>query len=241
MSRTVKTNRLELTDAYIAEWTSEIHWIDDSLFALADSAFYPGGGGQPRDRGWIIVADQQVPVECLGVEDEQVRLKLAEPLGTRPATGRFGLDWDHRYRCMRVHTAYHCLVGLAWSQFGAKVTGGGMAEGQGRIDFSPEIDRAGIEEVFRQANAAIQRGAATAVEFIPASAVATNPELVKLVENRAPMSEGGTFRTIVIEGIDREIDGGTHVRNIREVGRVQADKISSAGKGCKRVKFSVAD
>lgn len=241
MRGTLKTNRLELTDAYTREWTSEIRWIDDFLFTLVDSAFYPGGGGQPADRGWIMTTDQRVPVECIDIKDEQVRLSLTEPLSGRPTTGRFCLDWKHRYRCMRVHTAYHCLVGIAWSQFGAKVTGGGMAEGRGRIDFSHEIDRAGIEDVLRQANAAIQQGAEVAVEFIPADVAATNPELVKLTENRAPKSKGDTFRAILIDGIDREIDGGTHVRNIREVGGVQADKISAAGKGCKRLKFSLID
>lgn len=234
------TERLELDDAYLQEWTSPVTWTGDDELVLARSAFYPGGGGQPRDHGWLIDDNTSVRVDCVGMRDGLVILQAAEPVTRKPRRADFRLDWEFRYHCMRLHTAYHCIVGLAWSLYGATVAGGGMSGGRGRIDFSSQIDREGIERVIVEANAAIERGAEVSVDYVPVDETSRSPELVKLIENRAPTTGGSLYRIVEIDGIDKEIDGGTHLSNLSEVGSIVVGKITSAGKGCKRLKFSVA-
>ena len=233
------SKRLELDDSYLTNWTSPIEWLSETEVTLTESAFYPGGGGQVPDRGLLRTGDVSVPVTCEGVRDDQVILLLGGSLSDHPDEAHFELDWERRYHAMRLHTAYHCLVGLAWALYGARVEGGGMSDGRGRIDFSPEIDREGIERVVVEANRAISQGARVSVEYVPVSDVQNTPELVKLLENRAPLTDSSHYRVINIEGIDREIDGGTHLRDLAEVGGIKAVKISSAGRGSKRFKFRV--
>lgn len=233
------SKRLELDDSYLRNWTSPIQWLSDTEMTLAESAFYPGGGGQVADHGLLKTGGASVPVTCEGVRDNQVILLVGESVSDHPNEAEFELDWERRYHAMRLHTAYHCLVGLAWTLYGARVAGGGMSEGRGRIDFSSEIDRAGIERVVTEANRAIFQGARVSADYLPVSEVQNSPELVKLLKNRAPMTDSSHYRVIDIDDIDREIDGGTHVRDLSEVGGITAGKISSAGRGSKRFKFTV--
>lgn len=233
------SKRLELDDSYLKNWTSPIQWLSETEITLAKSAFYPGGGGQVPDHGLFKLGDDSVPVTCEGIRDGQVLVQLNDTVSTHPDEAEFELNWDRRYHAMRLHTAYHCLVGLAWTLYGARVAGGGMSDGRGRIDFSPEIDRAGIERVVAEANRAISQGASVSIDYIPALEAQKFPELVKLLENRAPMTNSSHYRVIEIDGIDREINGGTHVRDLAEVGGIEAGKISSAGRGSKRFKFTV--
>ncbi|MDO5726965.1 MAG: hypothetical protein Q4Q03_03465 [Bowdeniella nasicola] len=156
----------------------------------------------------------------------------------RAAKATFHLDWPRRYFAMRLHTAFHALVGLAYPDYGARVAGGDMPERHARLDFTPEIDRAGIESLVEQANREIIRGGPVTVESLPAAQARKQPELIKRADNRIPHSRVH-YRVIHIHVVDRLIDGGIHVADLGEVGAIRILKISAVGRGRKRLKFTI--
>jgi len=150
------------------------------------------------------------------------------------------IDWDRRYRLMRTHTALHALSGVVWRDFGAKVTGGNMEPGVARMDF--ELDSMSTEfgrEVERILNEELVKGYPAEVLFLARDAALTDPDLIRTKANLIPeyVTE---IRVIDIVGLDRQADGGTHVRSTVEVGAVRVVKTESKGKANKRMRIELA-
>ncbi|MEX5295550.1 alanyl-tRNA editing protein [Kocuria sp. CPCC 205268] len=235
------TQRLELEDSYIRSWETEVWKIGSHQVGLARSAFYPGGGGQDPDTGTIRWGSAQYQVKSVQKNDDIVTVELDQAVPAVHGSVEAALEWKPRYVNMRTHTAFHCLVGIAWEEFGVKVAGGDMRNGTGRIDFGPGLDREKVFRCVELANDLIAHGAPVRVSEVPQETIDHDPSLVKLVSNRAPVSAQGTYRVVEIVGVDREIDGGTHVADLSEVRGVGVVKYSSSGKGQKRLKFQILD
>jgi misacylated tRNA(Ala) deacylase len=211
-----------------------IEHIDGGV-VLDRTAFYPGGGGQPYDVGtlsddnqtWVITQVKKVNRRPVHYTD-----------GKLPAVGTIvtgKLDWERRYRLMRTHTALHILCGVVWRDYGAQVTGGNMEPLQGRMDFEFETMR---QELVAAIEAAVNREAAAArpvkVRILPRAEAFEIPDLIRTKINLLP--EGITeVRTVELEGLDLQADGGTHVANTKEVGRIRITDYKSKGKINKRI------
>ncbi len=239
------TERIYSTDAYAAEMTAAVVGADagDRRVLLDRTVFYPGGGGQPVDQGALWVGDDRLEVVRVTQDADGVWHWLGENQGL-PAVGskvEGRIDWDRRYRLMRTHTSLHALCGVVWKWFRSPVTGGNMEPGRGRLDFElPDWDpekRGPLEDAL---NAAVARSLPIEVSFMPREEADADPSLIRTKVDLIPKSVR-RVRVIDIVGLDRQADGGTHVRSTAEVGRVKITKVQSKGRGFRRIRLALDD
>lgn len=235
------TERIYSTDAYAAEMTAEVLAVDagDRRVLLDRTVFYPGGGGQPIDRGALWVGDERLEVVRITQDADGVWHWLdQDPPGTGTRVeGR--IDWDRRYRLMRTHTSLHALCGVVWDWFKSPVTGGNMEPGRGRLDFElPDWDPENRNPLEEALNSAVARSLPIEVSFMPREEADADPSLIRTKVNLIPRSVR-EVRVIDIVGLDRQADGGTHVRSTEEVGRVKITKVESKGRGFRRIRLAL--
>lgn len=243
MPSEVPTEELFATDAYRREFDAAVVDVveDERLVALGRTAFYPGGGGQPPDRGELVWHDGRAPVVEVSRDQGRVWHRLDEGSDLpRPGAEVQGLiDWDRRYALMRTHTALHVLCGVIWADYGVTVTGGNMAPGQGRLDFP--LEAASVElgqHLEARINEEIARARQVRVDFLQRATADADPTLVRTEANLIPASID-PLRVIDIVGLDKQADGGTHVGSTAEVGGIRVTKTESKGKRNKRVRLEV--
>jgi misacylated tRNA(Ala) deacylase len=142
---------------------------------------------------------------------------------------------------MRTHTALHVLCGVIWNEWRVPVTGGNMEPLAARMDFEfdplPEGFGPRIEELV---NTELAADRPIAVEFLPRDTAVHDEDLIRTKVNMIPESVR-EIRVVDIVGLDRQADGGTHVRSTAEVGRIRVVKLENKGKGNKRVRLEVID
>jgi misacylated tRNA(Ala) deacylase len=232
------TEELFLTDAYLRRFEARVVALDGREAVLDKTAFYPGGGGQPADKGTLGVG----PVRASVVDARRAGggivhvLDTAIPDTVRELNGE--LDWERRYAHMRYHTALHALSGIIWKAFGAKVTGGQMRPDRARMDFSfpGEWTADVVGEIERLTNEALEEDRLVRVYELPREEALKYPDLIRTQINLVP-ERVRTVRIVEIEGIDTQADGGTHVANTREVGELEITGHKSKGRQNKRVEF----
>jgi misacylated tRNA(Ala) deacylase len=212
----------------------------DEGVVLDRTVFYARSGGQPGDTGVLRWEDGEVRV--LDTLKLGGRL-LHEVDGDPPAPGidvTAEIDWDRRHALMRTHTALHALSAVVFRDYDAKVTGGNMEPGVARMDFElatidPEFGR-GVEE---KLNAELAAGRPVHVSFLPRAQALADPDLIRTKVNLIPESVD-PIRVIEIEGLDKQADGGTHVRSTAEVGQVRVAKTENKGRAFKRMRIELA-
>lgn len=235
------TERIYSTDSYAAEMAAEVLAVDadDRRVLLDRTVFYPGGGGQPIDRGALWVGDERLEVVRITQDADGVWhwLDQGPPRAGTRVEGR--IDWDRRYRLMRTHTSLHALCGVVWDWFKSPVTGGNMEPGRGRLDFElPDWDPENRNPLEEALNSAIARSLPIEVSFMPREEADADPSLIRTKVNLIPRSVR-EVRVIDIVGLDRQADGGTHVRSTEEVGRVKITKVESKGRGFRRIRLAL--
>jgi len=239
------TELLYLTDAYLSEFAAVVTDIDGDGHRLATdrTAFYPTGGGQPHDTGTLVWPGGKGEVVEVRKSGETVWHTLSAgdplpPVGTQ-IDGR--LDWARRHQLMRTHTAMHILCGVIWNEYGTAVTGGNMEPLTGRMDFEfdpwPDGFAARIEDLV---NEQVAQDRPIEVTFLARPAALADPALIRTKVNLIPDTVT-TIRVVDIVGLDKQADGGTHVRTTGEVGHFQVTKTESKGKGNKRVRIAITD
>lgn len=237
------TDPLYQTDSTIREFEAMVVAVDPETNAveLNRTAFYPGGGGQPHDLGWLAVLGQDTPVVRVFKQDDRIWHVLE---GRLPAEGSVvlgRLDWARRYALMRTHTALHILCGVVWRDYHAQVTGGNMDPLEGRMDFEFETMRLElVVEIETRVNREVEAARPIRVSILPRQEAFGIPDLIRTKINLLP--EGiREVRTVEIVGLDLQADGGTHVANTQEVGRVRVADYKSKGKINKRIYISLED
>jgi misacylated tRNA(Ala) deacylase len=232
------TEELFLKDAYLERFEARVVGLNGREAVLDRTAFYPGGGGQPADKGTLGVG----PVRAGVVDARREGGDIVHVLDTAiPGTDtelNGELDWERRYAHMRYHTALHALSGIIWKAFDAKVTGGQMRPDRARMDFSfpGEWMADVVGEIERLTNEALEEERPVRIYELPREEALKNPDLIRTQVNLVP-ERVKTVRIVEIEGIDTQADGGTHVANTREVGELEITGHKSKGRHNKRVEF----
>lgn len=228
------TELLYQTDSYLGEFTSAVvsHVPDQNGVVLDRTAFYPGGGGQPHDVGHLISGDTTYTVSSVTRGNVHIIDGELPPVG---ASVKGVLDWERRYKLMRTHTAMHILCGVVWRDYAASVTGGNMEPLNGRMDFEFErLQKELADEIEARINAEVAAAHAIRVNILPREEAFQIPDLIRTKINLLPPGIA-EVRTVEIVGLDLQADGGTHVANTREVGRIRMTDYKSKGGINKRI------
>jgi misacylated tRNA(Ala) deacylase len=232
------TEELFVADSYVREFEAGVVELSGREVILDRTAFYPGGGGQPPDKGNLGIGPVRASVVDARREGREVVHVLDSPIPDTVRELEGSLDWERRYGHMRHHTALHVLSGVIWRNFGAKVTGGQMRADRARMDFSfPEEWTTGVVgEIERLTNEALAEERPVKVYELPREEALKNPDLIRTQVNLVP-ERVRMIRIVEIEGLDTQADGGTHVANTGEVGEIEITGHKSKGRQNKRVEF----
>jgi misacylated tRNA(Ala) deacylase len=236
------TDELCARDAYLTTCEATVTAVTDEGVVLDRTVFYSRGGGQPGDAGTLRWDGGEARVTDT-YRSRETHALVHQLQGDPPRVGASvicEIDWDRRHTIMRTHTALHSLSGIVFTDYGAKVTGGNMEPGGvARMDF--ELDAISQEfgrEVQEKLNAALAEDHPVHVRFLPRSEALADPDLIRTKVNLIPESVD-PIRIVDIEGLDKQADGGTHVRSTGEVGRVRVVKTESKGKANKRMRIQL--
>jgi len=237
------TELLYHSDAYLQEFDAGITAVfaDERAIILDRTAFYPDGGGQPCDFGSLDVNGIVYAVDKVKKRGDDVLHFLGgtSPLPMVGSASHGALDWVRRYKLMRTHTALHVLCGSIFRDYGAQVTGGNMEPLKGHLDFEFETMRGElVRDIEAAINKEVQMSREIRVNIMPRDEAFRIPDLIRTKINLLP--EGiSHVRTIEIVGLDLQADGGTHVHNTSEVGRIRVADYKSKGAINKRIYIEV--
>jgi misacylated tRNA(Ala) deacylase len=232
------TEELFLEDSYLREFEARIVELSGREVILDRTAFYPGGGGQPPDKGALGIGPVRASVVDARREGGEVVHVLDNSIPETVRELKGELDWERRYGHMRHHTALHVLSGVIWKSFEAKVTGGQMRADRARMDFSfpGEWTTDVVGEIERLTNEALASERPVKVYELPREEALKNPDLIRTQVNLVP-ERVKVIRIVEIEGLDTQADGGTHVANTSEVGQIEITGHKSKGRQNKRIEF----
>lgn len=224
-------------DSYVKSFDCKVIKVDmeENAVVLDRTAFYPGGGGQPCDNGVLETSTDKYVVKKVKKKGSDIYHYIDGdlPKVEEICTGK--LDWEHRYKLMRTHTAMHILCGVVWRDYKAQVTGGDMDCLKGRLDFEFEnFDKELVDEIEIKINEEVKLARNISVNILEREEAFKIPDLIRTKINLLP--EGiKEIRTVEIEGLDLQADGGTHVKNTEEVGKIKIAEYKSKGKINKRI------
>jgi misacylated tRNA(Ala) deacylase len=235
-----ETELLFTTDAYLRSFDGILVEVTpDGGLVLDQTAFYATGGGQPHDLGTLTWDGGSAQVTDVHKEGGRVVHSVdgqvtAVGVGTR-VHGE--IDWDRRYALMRHHTALHAMSGVIYQLYGATVTGGQMYPDRARMDFLlPDLSADRLAHIEERTNELLAEGHPVSVRVVPRAEALEIPDLIRTRVSLIPEAIPA-IRVVNIEGIDQQADGGTHVANTREVGRVRIAGSENKGKGNKRLQI----
>lgn len=230
---------LYMDNSYLKSWNTKVVSVTDGKYILLEqTAFYPKGGGQPWDEGFIIKNDLKFKViyvdkfsGYISHEVDKIGLKVGDEVSCE-------IDWERRYTFMRYHTASHLISSILYKRADAKITGNQIELDKTRMDFSmqdysPEKLRDFVEE----ANKLIEQDLSITIDYMSREEVIVKPELARLaVGLPEKISE---FRIIRIGDIDEQVDGGTHIKHLKEIGKIELIKTVNKGKNNRRMYFKL--
>ncbi|MEM4312000.1 MAG: alanyl-tRNA editing protein AlaXM [Nitrososphaerales archaeon] len=232
------TELLYLTDSYLKEFDAKVIEYQSRKLILDRTAFYPSGGGQPHDLGEIyytkgkasIIKVYKAKESLIHEIDEDAELKRGDEV-------KGVIDWELRYLYMRYHTALHILSGIMYHSYRALVTGGQIYKDRARLDFDVQkFDREDLEKVEEEANRIVKEGKAVKIKFLSREEAIKLEDLIRTKVNLIP-ADVKSLRLVEIEGFDTQADGGTHVKNTKEVGKIKISYFINKGKHNKRIEI----
>jgi misacylated tRNA(Ala) deacylase len=234
------TQALYLEDSYLKECDATVVSVKDGKYVvLNQTIFYPKGGGQPWDTGKIIQGNEAYNVVYVGKFSGEISHEV-DHAGLREGDKvRCVLGWERRYKLMRSHTAAHVFASLLCTGTGALVTGNQLEEDKIRFDFSLErFDPETLTQYIDKANELFRKDIPVKWYELPREEALKIPGVIKMAEAFPP--EIPRLRIVEVVGVDKQADGGTHVKNLKEVGQIKALKTENKGKNNRRVYFVLA-
>ena len=233
------TELLYLEDCYLKEFDATVVEIltEEKAVVLDKTAFYPAGGGQPSDKGKLIKDSMEYSVLEARKKDSQVLHYVDKVDGLLVGDRIKGkIDWNRRYKFMKLHTACHVLSAVVHKNTGALITGNQIKENEARIDFNLEnFDREQIKSFEEEANEVIAKNLPVEIKFLPREEAFKIPSIVKLKNVLPPSIE--IIRIIDIKDFDQQACGGTHVKQLGEIGKIKIIKAENKGKNNRRIYF----
>jgi misacylated tRNA(Ala) deacylase len=232
------TRRLYLEDADLRQATATALAVRGDCMAFDRSVFYPGGGGQPPDRGTLTRDDgRAIDIVDVGSDEQQVIWHRFAG-GDAPAPGSrvaLAVDAARRAAPSRYHTVLHVLNTVALRGFDAWITGCLIGAEYSRIDFrlhrlSPDV----VQALEADVNAGLAGDHPVHSLSLPEDEFRRQPELLRTLDVRPPVIDG-RVRVIEIEGFDAQACGGTHVSHTREIGRLRIVRTENKGRINKRL------
>ncbi len=235
------TELLFRDDGYLRSCAARVIAADERGIRLDRTVFYPMGGGQPGDTGVLrLSSGQKIAIADTvkgGSPDEVIHVPAAgSKLPDLDTELVAEIDWERRYRLMRMHTCLHLLCSIV----PGAVTGGQVSDGRGRLDFDVPGSSLDKEMLAGRLNALIAEAHPVGPRWITDAELAEQPELVRTMSVKPP-SGMGQVRLIEISGIDLQPCGGTHIRNTSEIGPVAVTRIENKGKQNRRVMLALAE
>mgnify|MGYP003306169133 FL=1 len=229
------TSEIFRDDPYKKECEAKILDFGDNWIILDQTVFYAEGGGQLGDTGLIKAGQKEIQIENTIMENDLIKhifnSKFDFEIGDNVTCI---IDWDRRYKLMKMHTSLHLLCSLV----NAKVTGGSVGDGKGRLDFNLDF-KPNKEELKDNLNDLIQGNHDITISWISAQELDKNPNLVKTMSVLPPRTNGSIRMVRIGDNIDYQPCGGTHVKNTSEIGLVEINKVENKGKLNKRVAISL--
>jgi misacylated tRNA(Ala) deacylase len=235
------TELLFRDDAYLRSCGARVIGADAAGIRLDRTVFYPVGGGQPGDSGVFRLASGQtiaIVDTIKGASPDEV-IHIPAPGSALPEPGSelvAEIDWDRRYRLMRMHTCLHLLCAVV----PGAVTGGQVSDGRGRLDFDIPGSSLDKEAITTRLNALIAEAHPVGPRWITDEELEATPELVRTMSVKPPRG-AGRVRLMEIAGVDLQPCGGTHLRNTAEIGPMAVTKIENKGRQNRRVILAFAE
>ncbi|VVC04101.1 Alanyl-tRNA editing protein AlaX-M [Candidatus Bilamarchaeum dharawalense] len=232
---------LYLENSYLKECEATVVAVTGKDIVLDKNLFYPRGGGQPNDTGKVISdSGQEFKVVMVMKKDGQIIHELeTESSGlVVGANVKCILDWPRRYKLMRMHTAAHVLGSVMYKELGVLISGNQLEEDKTRFDFTmAEFDRNVFEKVVEKANQELLKDVELKIYSLPRDDAMKIEGVVKLAGALPPSIT--TLRIVEIPGIDIQADGGTHIKNLKEVGQISILRLDNKGKENRRIYFTL--
>ena len=235
------TKLLYLYDSYLKDFEAEVQHVTGSQIILDQTAFHPRTGGVACDTGYLAKGNMKYEVVGAEVnrETKEIVHLLEEEVDLNQGDLVKGiLDWERRYRLMRLHTAAHLIAATMYRDYDALITGGQVDYKHAKLDFNlPKTDREIFEAAVEKANKEASKNVQLRIYFLTREEALKMPGVVKLAERMPPKEK--ELRIVEIPGIDLQADGGPHVKNTKEIGEILLVKIENKGKNKRRIYFSV--
>ncbi|MBI3412563.1 MAG: alanyl-tRNA editing protein [Candidatus Aenigmarchaeota archaeon] len=233
------TEALYLHDSYIREFTANVISVDGHEIVLDVTAFYPSSGGVPNDTGKIFVSDNKASFNVIDVKkkDGQI-LHIVDTDGLTPGDRVVGeINWERRHVLMRMHTAAHILSAV-FNKDRILITGNQLGADKSRMDFDMEtIDREKINGYIEAANKIISENVSVETSSMKREDAMKIPNVVKLANALPPNIP--ELRLVKIGAYDLQADGGCHVKNTSEIGKIELLSVENKGKSNRRIYYKV--
>jgi misacylated tRNA(Ala) deacylase len=231
---------LYMDDSYLKEWDAKVESVSQQKFVILDkTAFFPKGGGVEYDTGTITIKNNdEFNVVYTGKFSGNISHEVNKEGLKEGDLVHCKLDWERRYLLMRYHTAIHVLSGVLFNENDLKVTGNQLTTEKARIDLNMEkMDVDVIKVAIEKSNEIIKKELPVEIYYKSREETEKEPDLFKLAIGFP--HDIKTSRIVDIIGFDRQADGGCHVKNLKEIGRIMFKDYVNKGKNFKRVYFTV--
>jgi misacylated tRNA(Ala) deacylase len=238
----IYTELLYQYDSYLKEFEARVVDVFEKGIVLNRTAFHPRTGGVANDLGFIIVNEKRLEVIDVYIDrDRKVVVHVVKDSLEDVEIGAIVkgvIDWDRRYRLMRLHTAAHILSAIMYRDYGALITGGNIEPTYAYDDYGLErFDKKIFEDVILKANEVAKQGIEVKIYWLKRDEALKIPGIIKLAERMPP--DVDSLRIVEIPGIDVQADGGPHVRNTIEIGEIAMVKAENRGRNRKRLYYTV--
>jgi misacylated tRNA(Ala) deacylase len=238
----MSTKLLYLYDSYQKNFKAKVIDINGKEVILNETIFHPLTGGITNDIGFLLKNEEKYKVIDVKIDLEKnnvIHILENEPKFSIGDEIEGIIDWNRRYKLMRLHTAAHIISSIMYKDYGALITGGHIDENYAKDDFSLEkFDRVIFEEAIRKANEIVKKSIEVKIYFLKREEALKIPGIIKLAEKMPPEIE--ELRIVEIPGIDIQADGGPHVKNTSEIREIILLKIENKGKNKKRIYYNVS-
>ena len=235
------TEQLYLHDSYLKEFFATITGINGGMVSLDKTAFFPAGGGQPSDTGKFFFGEKEFSVKGVKKENGEIWHTLNSAQGLAEGSKVSAkIDFPQRYNLMRMHTSAHVLAAVIFGETGKLITGNQIGWPKSRMDFDAphSFDSHAAMQIEKKVNSELLKNHEVSVFFLPRETALKKPELVRLKEILPPSLK--EWRVVQIGSIDLQADGGTHVKNTKEIGQIRITKTENKGAQNKRIYWGLS-